>query len=77
MPSARSDADHLPGGPSRRRVEAGRRLVQEEELRVADEREREVEPPLLAAGERLHAGVALLLEPDELDDLAPRARGFG
>ena len=35
-----------------RRVEAGRRLVEEEQLRVADEREPEVEAALLAARER-------------------------
>src|SRR5207247_3988819 len=29
----------------------------------------EVEPPLLASGERLHAGACLLLEPDEHDHL--------
>ena len=47
-------ADHLPGGPARGRVEAGRRLVEEEDLGVADQAEAEVEPPLLAAGERPH-----------------------
>ena len=35
----------MPGG----RVEAGRRLIQEEELRVSDEPERDVEPALLPA----------------------------
>ena len=50
-------ADHLPGRASRRRVEAGRRLVEEEEVGVADERDAEVEAPLLAAGQRLHTGV--------------------
>ena len=45
-------ADRLPRLAPRRGVEAGRRLVEEDQLGVADEREREVEPPLLAAGER-------------------------
>ena len=70
-------ADHLPRGAARRRVEAGRRLVEEDEIGIADERDAEVEPALLAAGERLHARVALLGEPDELDhlvDVARRAR---
>src|SRR5205823_9415320 len=45
-------ADRLPGGAARGRVEAGRRLVEEDEVGVTDEREPEVEPPPLAAGER-------------------------
>ena len=69
-------ADRLPGLPARGRIEAGRRLVEEDELGIADEREREVEPAQLAAGERPDARVALLLEPDELEDLA-RSRGLG
>ena len=48
-------ADRLPGAAARRGVEAGRRLVEEDELGVADEREREVEPPQLAARERADA----------------------
>ena len=38
-------ADRLPRGAPRRRVEAGGRLVEEDQLGVADEREREVQPP--------------------------------
>ncbi len=38
-------------------------------LRIADQAEREVEAPLLPAGERLHARDALLREADELDHL--------
>src|SRR5205823_1446858 len=67
-------ADHLPRRTPRGRVEPGRRLVQEEELGVADEREREVEPALLAAGEGADASGALLLEPDERDHLVDVAR---
>ena len=40
---------HLPGLPAGRGVEAGRRLVQEEQLGVADEGHADVEAPLLAA----------------------------
>ena len=47
-------------------IEAGRGLVEEEHVGVADEREREVEPPALAARERAGAGVAAGLELDEL-----------
>ena len=67
-------ADHLPRRAPRGRVEARRRLVEEDEIGVADERDAEVEPALLAAGERLHARVALLVEPDELDHLVDVAR---
>ncbi len=41
--------DHAPRLAARRRVEAGRRLVEEEQVRVADQRHADVEPPLLAA----------------------------
>ena len=50
-------------------IEAGRRLVEEDQLRVSDQAEPEVEAALLAAGERAHAGVALLREADDLDHL--------
>ena len=70
-------ADRLPGLPPRGRVEAGRRLVEEDELGVADEREGEVEPPELAARERAHARVALLGEADELDHLVRPGAGCG
>src|SRR5205814_1985390 len=67
-------ADRPPGSPARRRVEPGRRLVQEDELRVADERQAEVEPAPLAAGELSRARVALLLEPPQADHLLYRPR---
>ena len=74
MPSAAQAADRLPGAAPRARVEAGRRLVEEDQLGVADQREPEVEPAALAAGEPAHAGVALLLQADELDHLVHRPR---
>ena len=43
--------DDAPGGAAGGGVEAGGGLVEEDELGVADEREREVEPAPLAAGE--------------------------
>src|SRR5919106_1971450 len=69
-------ADRLPGLPSRGGVEAGGGLVEEDELRVADEREREVEAAELAAGERANALVSLPCQAHELDHLrrAPRRR---
>ena len=66
--------NHLPRRASRRRIETGRRLVEEHEIRIPDERDAEIEPSLLPAGEALHACVALLRESDELDhlvDVAP------
>jgi hypothetical protein len=62
-------ADELPRGSSRGGVEAGRRLVEEDELRVADERDAEVEPALLPAREHLHPGIRLVGEADQLDHL--------
>src|SRR2546423_6383706 len=56
--------DDAPRSPARRGVEAGGRLVEEDQLRVTDQREREVEPPLLTAGERPDALVLLALEAD-------------
>src|SRR4051812_34451942 len=67
-------ADGLPGGAAGRGVEAGRRLVEEHQLGVADEREPEVEPPLLAARQGAGPRVLLALQPDEGDDLVDVAR---
>ena len=66
-------AHHVPGLAARRRVEARRGLVQEQQLRVAGEGDRHVEAALLAAGELAHALIALPAQPDELDDLVERA----
>src|SRR5215208_4177338 len=62
-------ADGLPRCPARRRVEPGRRLVQEDELGVADEREAEVEPAGLPAREALDPRVTFVAEPDQLEHL--------
>ncbi len=51
------------------RVEAGGRLVQEQQLGAADDAERDVEPAALAAGQAGRAGVALLRQADQLDRL--------
>src|SRR5215210_1307982 len=59
--------DDAPRGAARRGVEAGGGLVEEHELRVAHEGERQVEAPPLAARELLGAGVRLLAEAHELD----------
>ena len=67
--------DDLPGGPAGRRVEAGGRLVQEDQVRVADQPQPEVETPLLPARQRAHPRVTLLGEADDLDHLVDVARG--
>ena len=52
------------------RVEAGRRLVEEQHLRVVDERVGEAQALLHAAREALDVGVALVAEVDELEQVA-------
>ena len=67
-------ADDVPGRAAGRGVEARRGLVEEDQLGVADEREREVEPARLAARQRADVRVLLVLEPGERDDLLDVAR---
>jgi hypothetical protein len=64
LPSCRSPGDDLPGGPAGGGVESGGRLVQEDELGVADEGKGEVEPPPLAAREPGGERARLTGEPD-------------
>jgi hypothetical protein len=66
--------DHLPGLAARGRVEAGGRLVEEDQVGVADDADGDVDAPLLAAGERADAGVALGAEAGQLDRLLDRSR---
>ncbi len=56
--------DELPRVAPGLRVEAGRELVEDRDLRVADERERDREPLLLAARELPEGGPALVGEPE-------------
>ncbi|GAA4374322.1 hypothetical protein GCM10023152_16990 [Agromyces bauzanensis] len=51
------------------RVEARRRLVEEQQLGAVDEAECDVEPALLAARERLHLPIGDLREFERLDEL--------
>src|SRR4051794_23915682 len=69
-------ADGAPRGPPRGRVEARRRLVEEDELGVADEREGEVQPAQLAAGQRPRQRVLLALQACDVEHLVdvPGAR---
>src|SRR6185436_5935280 len=67
-------ADGVPRAAARRRVEAGRRLVEEDQLRIADQREREVEAAQLPARQRAGARRLLAAQPDELDHLVDVTR---
>src|SRR3954468_13774424 len=68
-------ADRVPRRPARRGVEAGGVLVEEHQLRVADEGEPGVEPALVAARKRARPRVLLALQADQRDHLVDVARG--
>ena len=74
MPSPLRSRDEVPELAPRLGVEAGGRLVEEEQLGAADDAERDVEPTALPAGEVEAAGPPLLGEPDRLDHLVDVAR---
>ena len=65
-------ADEVPQRPPGRGVEAGRRLVEEDELGVVHERQRDREPLPLAARQVLAPGVASLAELERVDQLGRR-----
>jgi hypothetical protein len=67
--------DELPGLAPGGGVEAGGRLVEEDQLGVARDAERQVQPAALAARQRGDPRAGLLTEPDEVDDLRRRPRG--
>ena len=67
-------ADRLPGRAASLGVEAGRGLVEEDQLRVADEREREVQAAQLAPRELAAAHVGAILEAREREHLLDVAR---
>src|SRR5204863_9787692 len=66
--------DHLPGLAAGGGIEPGSRLVEEQQLGVADQGDGDIEAALLAAGELARPIVGLLLEPGELDRLSDGAR---
>ena len=70
----RQQPDQVPGLAAPGGIEAGRRLVEEQELGVADDPEADVQPALLAAREALDPVVGLLRQPDQLDHLVDRSR---
>ena len=59
----------VPDDVTRLRVEAGRRLVEEQHLGLVDERARDRQPALHAARERLDLVVRALRELDEVEEL--------
>ena len=67
-PAGLERLDHLPESSSRLRVETAGRLVEEEDLRFVQQGTPDRQPLFLAAGERLDAGVALLLQSDRAYD---------
>ena len=59
--------DEVPELPPGLGIEPGRRLVEEQEVGIADERAGEREPLLLSPRQRADPRVALFLELDEPD----------
>src|SRR4051794_27946051 len=68
-------ADRLPGVAPRRRVEAGRGLVEEDQLGVADQGQGEVQATQLPAGEPAGGLAGLLLQAGQREDLVDVAGG--
>ena len=66
--------DHVPGCSTCRGIEACGRLVEEDQFRVADQGEREVESAALAARETRGLSVVLPFESDERDRLDDGSR---
>ena len=66
--------DHVPRVAARLGIETRRRFVEEEEIGIADEPERHVDPALLSSRQRAEALRAVLAQPDERDRLVDVAR---
>src|SRR4029077_19656391 len=65
---------HVPGVAARRGIEAGGRLVEEDQVGVADDPYRDVDASFLAAGEGADPRLAFFGQPDHLDRLVNRPR---
>ena len=74
QPSATRLADRVPHLAAGARVQAGGRLVEEDQRRPRDQARREVEPPAHAAGELRERPVGGLLEPELLEQAPAVAR---
>src|SRR5581483_2201491 len=59
--------------PARLGVEAGGRLVEEQQLRIADDAQRDVQAAALPSGERGDPRAFLAAQSDQIDHLAGRA----
>ena len=78
LPAPRAQVGDVgPEVGARLRVETGRRLVEEDELRVVHETHRDVEPAALAAGHRLRLAGPHALEVELVEELLARALGLG
>jgi hypothetical protein len=66
--------DRRPAAQAGLGVEPGGRLVEEDEVRIARQREREVEPPTLAPGQPTDLGVPHRGELHDLEQVGERAR---
>ena len=64
--------DDIPGLVPGGRVEPGGGLVEEQQVGIASQGDGHVEPALLATGELIHPIIALVGQPDDLDDLVHR-----
>ena len=73
---ARQARDLVPQGGAALRVEAGRRLVEEQDARAVHEREREVEAALHAARVAADLAVGRVGEADALEQLVAAARAL-
>ncbi len=77
LPRSRMPVTSVPDRAPRLRIEAGRELVEEHDLGVVDERERDEQPLLLAAGERHEPRVALLGKPELIEQPVAHPRASG
>jgi hypothetical protein len=64
--------DHVPGLAARRRVEADGRLVEEDQVGVADDPDRDADAAFLAARERADPGAPFFRVEADLDRLVYR-----
>ena len=69
MPSRGQAPDHLPRLAPGGRVKPRRRLIEEQQVRIADQSDRHLQPPLQPTGETHDPLVPLLAEADDLDHL--------
>ncbi len=74
QPSADEHADGFPHTFASGDVETGGRFVEEQNLRAAGDRQRELHAPLLTAGKFAVAALHDVVDAGERDDVGERAR---